>query len=430
MPREWILWNALKKPENTTKDERTEQIEWKSYYWCYKVLIRLLVVLLVLWPGILKLSKIYVLEDAVQEMLLQLLIFGVIAVIETGRFLYSCYHGNQEFYDSGKGKWNFISCSLLMGMYSWLVFWISCGIRHPLPWVMGGFGALLFILLGHLSYFHYALLADEETEERGRRSEKWIPALCIAVLVLYYSVVPAAGFLSFSKTADLTEAEQQMIQAVQRGIDDYHYLENFKMDYTFETDMDHEDADGYTDLNHASYLVSGGECYTQVLDSENGTICREFYREGEDGFRWYMAGNGGWISEEEWFRSWSDDMKEPEAWITQPVCGLYDLDPWTVDSIEKTYEDGSTCYMISYNDRYRGVQSSLKGRAEMENVSVTERYVINGYGALIEYEHTETGRMKTNGEPRVMRRFFTILSVDREEIRREIKSLREQYSYS
>ena len=177
MKKEWILWNALKEPESIIKDERMEQIQWKSYYWCYRTLIRILIFLMIFWPMILDLLKKYLGESLIGEMFFQLLTFGIISVMETGRFLYSCYYGNQEFYEKGKGKWNFWSCSLSMGAFPWLMFFIFCGAKHPLPWVMAVLGILLAVFLSHLAYLHFALLIDEETGEKGRRSEAWIPKM-------------------------------------------------------------------------------------------------------------------------------------------------------------------------------------------------------------------------------------------------------------
>lgn len=159
-----------------------------------------------------------------------------------------------------------------MGAFPWLMFFIFCGAKHPLPWVMAVLGILLAVFLSHLAYLHYALLIDEETGEKGRRSETWIPAVCAVILAVYYGAIFVTGLLSQIPTS-LTKEEQQMIQEVQRGIDNYHCLENYKMDYTFQTDIESE----VIDLPHANYLVSQGECYTQVLDPENEDIvCREY----------------------------------------------------------------------------------------------------------------------------------------------------------
>lgn len=431
MKKEWILWNALKEPESIIKDERMEQIERKSYYWCYRTLIRMLVLILVFWPGILDLSKAYLGENAVQKVLFQFLIFTVISVIETGRFLYSCYYGNQEFYENGKGKGkgNFFACSLFMGVYAWLIFWISYGAGHPLSWGMGALGILLFAALCHLSYLHYAWITDEATEEKGRKSEKWIPAVCIIILALYYISIFMIGFQKQAPTS-LTKEEQQMIQEVQRGIDNYHYLENYKIDYAFETDIESE----VIDLPHAKYLVSQGECYTQVLDPENeDTVYREYYRKDPDTLEWYMADQGKWISEEEWLQAyteeWTTDTIDQTFHNTQPICGLLDINPKTVEVITKEYQDGKTCYTIIYNNKYKQVAGSLKNSDEIKEAKATESYTINEYGVLTEYERIETGTIKATGEPCTMHRSFTIQSANREAIQSEINNLKNQYLY-
>ncbi len=429
MKKKWILWNALKEPESIIKDERMEQIQWKSYYWCYRTLIRILIFLMIFWPMILDLLKKYLGESLIGEMFFQLLTFGIISVMETGRFLYSCYYGNQEFYEKGKGKWNFWSCSLSMGAFPWLMFFIFCGAKHPLPWVMAVLGILLAVFLSHLAYLHYALLIDEETGEKGRRSEAWIPAVCAVILAVYYGAIFVTGLLSQIPTS-LTKEEQQMIQEVQRGIDNYHCLENYKMDYTFQTDIESE----VIDLPHANYLVSQGECYTQVLDPENeDTVYREYYRKDPDTLEWYMADQGKWISEEEWLQAyteeWTTDMLDHTFHNTQPICGLLDVTPKTVEVITKEYQDGKTCYTIIYNNKYKQVAGSLENSDEIKEAKATESYTINEYGVLTEYERIETGTIKATGGPCTMHRSFTIQSANREAIQSEINNLKKQYLY-
>lgn len=428
MKKEWFLWNALKKPELVIRDERMEQIERKSYYWCYRTLIRMLVFILVLWPSILSLSETYLGKNPVQKVFLQLLIFSVISVIETGRFLYSCYYGNQEFYEHGKGtgKGNFLASSLFMGVYAWLIFWISYGAGHPLPWVMGALGIILFAIICHLSYLHYAWLTEEATEEKGRKSEKWIPPVCIIILTLYYIIIFLIGFRN-QVPPTLTEKDWQMIQEVQRGIDNYQNLANYKIDYSFETDIESEEPD----IPHANYLVSDGECYTQLLDPKNkNTVYREYYRKDPETLEWYMADQGKWISEQEWRQSqneeWATDIIDQPFQITQPICGLRDISPKTIAAITKENQNGNTCYTIIYNNKYNGISGSLN-KKEIKQASITERYTINEYGTLIKYDHTETGNLKATGESRTMRRSFTILSANKETIQSELQSLKNQY---
>ena len=196
------------------------------------------------------------------------------------------------------------------------------------------------------------------------------------------------------------------------------------MDYTFQTDIESE----VIDLPHANYLVSQGECYTQVLDPENeDTVYREYYRKDPDTLEWYMADQGKWISEEEWLQAyteeWTTDMLDHTFHNTQPICGLLDVTPKTVEVITKEYQDGKTCYTIIYNNKYKQVAGSLENSDEIKEAKATESYTINEYGVLTEYERIETGTIKATGEP------CTIQSANREAIQSEINNLKKQYLY-
>ena len=89
MKKEWFLWNVLQNPEDITADERMEQIEWKNYYWSYKTLIQLLIMFAVLWPSIVSLSRAYTGEDTGLNLLPNIMVFQIVTIMESGRFLYS-----------------------------------------------------------------------------------------------------------------------------------------------------------------------------------------------------------------------------------------------------------------------------------------------------------------------------------------------------
>ncbi|MCI8559063.1 MAG: hypothetical protein HFI19_15160 [Lachnospiraceae bacterium] len=84
---------------------------------------------------------------------------------------------------------------------------------------------------------------------------------------------------------------------------------------------------------------------------------------------------------------------------TQPICGLLDITPKTVEVITKEYQDGKTCYTIIYNNKYKQVAGSLENSDEIKEAKTTESYTINEYGVLTEYERIETGTIKATNEP-------------------------------
>ena len=232
MKKEWILWNVLQNPENITADERMEQIEWKNYYWSYKALLQIFFLFIVLWPGIMTLFQSYLGESFSFDVLLRLAILQIIVIIESGRFLYSCYFGNQEFYDRSKGRTSYLVIGLQIAAISWIMLWIERGFRHPLPWIMMVVGLLIYWGLCHLAYLHHAMLMDETTEEAGHKSERWIPGVCGVTLAAYFLVVNVLMCTAITggrSTSHLTEEEQRMINTVQLGISNYYALSNYRM---------------------------------------------------------------------------------------------------------------------------------------------------------------------------------------------------------
>lgn len=170
------------------------------------------------------------------------------------------------------------------------------------------------------------------------------------------------------------------------------------------------------------------------MDPENeDTVYREYYRKDPDTLEWYMADQGKWISEEEWLQAyteeWTTDMLDHTFHNTQPICGLLDITPKTVEVITKEYQDGKTCYTIIYNNKYKQVAGSLENSDEIKEAKTTESYTINEYGVLTEYERIETGTIKATNEPCTMHGSLTILSANREAIQLEIQYLKNQYLY-
>ncbi len=93
MKEERILWKALCSPEQITADERMEQLEFKGYYWGYHALLFLVYVSALLIGQ----CHVWMESDAMRSFFSLILLFGTLILVENGRFLYSCYHGIQEF---------------------------------------------------------------------------------------------------------------------------------------------------------------------------------------------------------------------------------------------------------------------------------------------------------------------------------------------
>lgn len=436
MKKEWILWNALQNPEEITADERTEQIEWKNYYWSYKVLQQMLFLLAIFWPSIALLSKSYIDNGRGIETLPNLFVLQIIVLIESGRFLYSCYFGNQEFYDRSRGRTMYLVIGLEIAVFTWIVFWRGLGFWHPLLWVMLALSPFFYWGLCHLAYLHHALLTDDATEEAGRKSEAWIPAVCGALLALYFLMLNVFLFttkVDNTALSHLTEEELKMINTVERGIDNYYALDDYKLEYTFQTNWLPEtpiyNENQNYDLAHAYGLYSGEESYTQILiPGSEEAIYREYHRESTDPLSWKIAYEGHWISESEWAKLWTEHPEESEFWINEPYTGLPNIDPKTVTSVTKEEQNENTRYTITYKGDYNYAGATLKDNEEITGLTAQDRYTLNEYNTLIQYEHTETGFTKTEEKPRTLKRTFTILSVNKEAIQSELQTLKTRYS--
>lgn len=193
MKKEWILWNVLRRPEEIKRDERMEQLEWKSYFWCYKALLAVLF-FSVFVKNIADVFIAYKGSSGESFLFLWLWICGGAMVIETGRFLYNCYHGTQEFSDWNSGKLIFLSYGIATGFWGCLIFLIAFGIENKWPWLIFLFGTVFYWLLCHLAYLHFALLIQEDTVKRAHQCEKWIPVVCGVLLTLYYGAICIVAF--------------------------------------------------------------------------------------------------------------------------------------------------------------------------------------------------------------------------------------------
>lgn len=438
MKKEWILWNALQNPENITADERMEQIEWQNYYWSYKALIQILFLFIIFWPSITALSEAYLGRDINIDLILKLIILQIIVVIESGRFLYSCYFGNQEFYDRSRGKTSYLLIGFQIAVISFIMLWAGFGFRHPFPWVISAAGIIFYWGLCHLSYLHYALLMDEATEEIGLKSKAWIPGTCGVLLTVYFIVLNIFTFSAITERVTmsyLTEEEQAMIEAIEQGIDSYYALENYRKDYRLEIDAQPEaplyDESYNYDMAHSYCLSNGEELYNQIRSpGSEESIYREYHRESADPFSWEMAYEGRWISENDWSELWAEHhQEEPEFWYSEPYAGIPDINPKAITSITKEEQDQNTCYTITYNQDYNTNGATLKDQDALKGFTATDRYILNEYNTLIQYEHMETGVTKATEEPQTLKRTITILSVNKQEIQAEMETLKNQYQH-
>ena len=223
MKREWILWNVLCVPEWIAGDERMKEIERKGYYWSYRILSGILyafVAVLYLW-------NIYLTDSpavAVPFQLLTGLVLGIIAVIELGRFLYSCYHGTQECAGSKSGRRMFTSNGILAGFWMLLGAWGYWGIRDIRAFIAAVLAALFYWFLCHLAYLPYAWSLEEETEKTAVRYGKVIAGICAVLLTVFALFAGYGIFRTFSGNAivfngSLTEEEREAVAAIKEGRD-------------------------------------------------------------------------------------------------------------------------------------------------------------------------------------------------------------------
>lgn len=434
MKKDWILWNVLQKPEKITADERMEQIEWKSYYWCYKAMQLVLWISLCFWPFFR--SMLWQRGSANPEPgSWNILILTVLVSIESGRFLYNCYHGNQEFYDRNRGRTNFLSLGILTGFLTCSIFWLACGIRHPLPWVMFLAGTLFYWGLCHLAYLHYALISDEAAEERGRKWEAWIPGVCGGLLALYFLFLGVFSsrtiFLADELlNASLEETEQAWLREIEQGKESYEYLESCKIEYRFQTTPETEDpVNEYGDMAHAIHWMTEDRMYTQILNPDNNdAVYEEYYC--DKGESWNKAIEGRWVCEDDWRENSLRQGAEAEEWWSYyPYTGIPPINPKAVISIQKERQGQEVSYTVSYTEAYVPYGTTLHDRTDAENISVTVRYILNNYGVLTGYECSETADSAKTGELLNNTRSFYVLNVNSAENQEETESLINQYRH-
>lgn len=433
MKREWILWNVLQKPEEIRQDERMEQIEWKSYFWCYKALLVVLFLSTII-RSIVAVFLAY--ENSSREpfLFVGLWICAGAMVIESGRFLYNCYHGTQEFSDWYSGKTIFLSYGIFSGFWGWLLFAMAFGMKNGCTWLIWPLGTVFYWLLCHLAYLHFAWSIQEETEKWAFWYGKWFPTVCGLLLVLYYGMigtVSSANIVSHdsvSQNSSLTEEEICWIQEIDKGREHYYDLESCKMECMYFIDTQ-ESAPVYQDgsIAHAYYWTTPDYRYTQILNvPEDDSVYREFYEDATG--EWYGVLDGEWIPiEDYWEVQMQADPEDASVWAMEPCTGILEIDFSEVESVKKEYQDGVRIYTVQYGDSYKTYGERLNIKDGKGAARAVEQYTLNEYGVLVAYEIEETGVLKETGQPYTERKAFTLWNVKREENEKEILRQIQQY---
>ena len=420
MKREWILWNALCAPEWTAGDERMKEIERKGYYWSYRILSGILyafVAVLYFW-------NIYLTDSPAVAVPLQLLtglVLGIIAVIELGRFLYSCYHGTQECAGSKSGRRMFISNGILAGL--WMLFgaWGYWGIRDIRAFIAAVLAALFYWFLCHLAYLPYAWSLEEETEKTAVRYGKVIAGIC-AVLLTVFALFAGYGILrTFSGNAivfngSLTEEEREAVAAIKEGRDRYGELESVKLE-CFYREIGEDENEPYQNsgIAHCYYWVTPDYLYTSVLDPVTGDVCREGWRDAE--LEWHVMVDG----------SWTQETDHSMGSTLQPYAGMLSLQTEAIEQITEETRGGQTVYTVEYGRDYETFQEGVEGKENPADAGAMEEYILNEYGVvtgytLEEYELSEEGERIC-----ARRRAFILQCADPEQNGAEVRKLIGQY---
>lgn len=126
MKREWILWNVLCSSERGAGNERIEQIEKNGYCWSYRIFILVICILgFLLW-----IFPAFAVADGSDGMVpadsLWFMALLGISITEMARFLYSCFHGEQESFERTGGLWCFaVSAGPAQQKRHWKSLWSS-----------------------------------------------------------------------------------------------------------------------------------------------------------------------------------------------------------------------------------------------------------------------------------------------------------------
>lgn len=433
MKREWILWNVLQKPEDIKRDERMEQIEWKSYFWCYKVLLVILF-LSMIFRNIVDVFIAYENSFVNSSLFVGLWICAGAMVIEGGRFLYNCYHGTQEFSDWYSGKTIFLSYGIFTGFWGWLLFVTAFGIKNGWAWLIWVLGTIFYWLLCHLAYLHFALSIQEDTEKKAIQYGKWFPTVCGLLLVLYYGItcaVTSTAFVredNFSQNSSLTEEEIRWLQEIDRGREHFYELESCKMECVYFIDTQ-EQAPVYQDgsIAHAYYWRIPDYSYTQILNfPTDDSVYREFY--GDISGQWYGVNEREWIPVEDYWEAYMNTNPEDDTvWAMEPYTGILKIDSSEVESVRKEYKDELCIYTVQYGDSYKTYGERLKIQDGKGFARAVEQYTLNEFGVLVAYGIEETGVLKETGEAYTEKKEITVWSVNREENEKEVLRQLQQY---
>lgn len=430
-----ILWNVLCHPEKGKPDERMEQLEQKSYRFCYLALYYSILTFPVL-------GNLFVCLIGAEDRYRMAMtgVYLLVILIENGRFLYRCYHGIQENSDGVRGMFTFWMNGLLSG-FLWVLIAITFrGFGGWLNRIICWFGIIFYFLLCHLAYYRYALFAEVDGEEVPVKKLQRTKVLFIVLSVIYFAGIIAcdtvalwyrAQFPYAPASVKLPKEEQEYLLELQEGIDRYHSLSYVKYECSYETDVeDAEDIYSNSMIGHSYFWVSPDRLYTQILNTSDGTVCREFYREGMEG--WYARYEGRWIPEQAfWEEIGENSGVKPELRQVQPYTGIMEIDPKTVASVTKEKipegEDlaGETMYTVTYRESEKNIRERSNFPDNQISESIIEHYVLNVFGTLIQYELEENGRMKDSSKTYQERECITVQSADEKEVCQELETLLE-----
>ncbi len=419
MKREWILWNVLCSSERGAGNERIEQIEKNGYCWSYRIFILVICILgFLLW-----IFPAFAVADGSDGMVpadsLWFMALLGISITEMARFLYSCFHGEQESFERTGGLWCFASQGILAGIWALAGAYGFWSLQDYRTWIAFALGAIVFWLLCHLAYLHYAMSTEEGKEKRAKTFEIAVVVICVLALA-GYGVFAITG-ITHENTGNLTEEEKGYADAIEWGREGYEKLESVKME-CFYRDADAEENAVFQNggIAHSFYWITPDMLYTMVLEPDTEEMYREFFRDSE--MEWHIAEGKRWISEQDY-----QENRGSLSESTQPYTGILSLQLEAIESITKERRDGQTVYTVEYGADYETVPERIGVVDESGIIGAMEEYTLNEYGVMTGYvleEYELTGE----GEKRCAeRKAFTVLSADVEQNEAEVRKLVGQY---
>ena len=419
MKREWILWNVLCSSERGAGNERIEQIEKNGYCWSYRIFILVICILgFLLW-----IFPAFAVADGSDGMVpadsLWFMALLGISITEMARFLYSCFHGEQESFERTGGLWCFASQGILAGIWALAGAYGFWSLQDYRTWIAFALGAIVFWLLCHLAYLHYAMSTEEGKEKRAKTFGIAVVVICVLALA-GYGVFAITG-ITHENTGNLTEEEKGYADAIEWGREGYEKLESVKME-CFYRDADAEENAVFQNggIAHSFYWITPDMLYTMVLEPGTDEVYQEFFRDSE--MEWHIAEGKSWISE----RDYQANGEMPYE-NTQPYTGILPLQLEAIESITKERRDGQTVYTVEYGPDYETALERIDAVEVSGIVGAMEEYTLNEYGVMTGYvleEYELTGE----GEKRCAEwRAFTVLSVDAEQNEAEVRELVGQY---